>query len=135
MAAEHFKADSIIHFGHACLSPTNRLPVLYIFGHKEIDVPDCVEKFNSLYSAEDNVVLIYETEYDYVAGNPLTSNLHQYHISRIFSDLILALLLRVLRSLKLNIADNLFCIAGNSYLSWNYKVARIAIANYIYPFL
>ncbi|XP_062619989.1 2-(3-amino-3-carboxypropyl)histidine synthase subunit 2-like [Saccostrea cucullata] len=67
VAAEHFSADSIIHFGQACLSPTKRLPVLYVFGHQEIDVTDCIEKFRSLYSAEDNVVLIYDTEYAYVA--------------------------------------------------------------------
>lgn len=66
VAAEHFAADSIIHFGHACLSPTSRLPVLYVFGHKEIDVLDGVQKFSSLYSKEDNVVLIYDTDYSHV---------------------------------------------------------------------
>lgn len=68
VAAEHFAADSIIHFGHACLSPTSRLPVLYVFGHKEIDVLDGVQKFSSLYSKEDNVVLIYDTDYSHVLG-------------------------------------------------------------------
>lgn len=68
VAAEHFGADSIIHFGHACLSPTSRLPVLYVFGHKEIDVLDCVQKFSSLYSKEDNVVLINDTGYSHVLG-------------------------------------------------------------------
>lgn len=69
VAAEHFSADCIIHFGHACLSPTNRLPVLYVFGQSEIDIEDCVKKFSSLYSSEDNVVLMYDTGYSYVIGN------------------------------------------------------------------
>ena len=69
VAAEHFSADCIIHFGHACLSPTNRLPVLYVFGQSEIDIEDCVKKFSSLYSSEDNVVLMYDTRYSYVIGN------------------------------------------------------------------
>ncbi|XP_061191855.1 2-(3-amino-3-carboxypropyl)histidine synthase subunit 2-like [Saccostrea echinata] len=77
VAAEHFSANSIIHFGQACLSPTNRLPVLYVFGHQEIDVTDCIEKFCSLYSAEDNVVLIYDTEYAYVAES-ISSQLTPY---------------------------------------------------------
>lgn len=69
VAAEHFSADCIIHFGHACLSPTNRLPVLYVFGQSEIDIEDCVKKFSSLYSSEDNVVLMFDTGYSYVIGN------------------------------------------------------------------
>lgn len=68
VAAEHFAADSIIHFGHACLSPTSRLPVLYVFGRKEIDVLDCVQKFSNLYPKDDNVVLIYDTGYSHVLG-------------------------------------------------------------------
>jgi hypothetical protein len=45
--------------------------------------------------------------------------------SRIFSgDLILALLARVLRSLKLNIANNLFHIVGRAF-QINYKTTKI----------
>ena len=31
MAAEHIGADSVIHFGRSCLTPTQRLPVLNIY--------------------------------------------------------------------------------------------------------
>ena len=31
VAAEHIGADSVIHFGRSCLTPTQRLPVLNIF--------------------------------------------------------------------------------------------------------
>ncbi len=31
VAAEHVNAEAVIHFGHSCLTPTQRLPVLYIF--------------------------------------------------------------------------------------------------------
>ncbi|KAI3638935.1 hypothetical protein MIR68_003433 [Amoeboaphelidium protococcarum] len=31
VAAQHIDAQAIIHFGEACLSPTTRLPVLYVF--------------------------------------------------------------------------------------------------------
>ena len=39
VAAEHLNADSVIHFGHTCLTPPQRLPVLYIFTRRDIDVP------------------------------------------------------------------------------------------------
>ncbi|KAA1470859.1 diphthamide biosynthesis protein [Dentipellis sp. KUC8613] len=44
VAAQHAEADSIIHYGHACMSKTYRLPVIYVFGKKSIDLADCVER-------------------------------------------------------------------------------------------
>ncbi|VEU36802.1 unnamed protein product [Pseudo-nitzschia multistriata] len=35
VAALHLNADVLIHYGHACLSPTGTLPVLYSFGKLE----------------------------------------------------------------------------------------------------
>ncbi|KAK7681839.1 hypothetical protein QCA50_015186 [Cerrena zonata] len=37
----------MVHYGHACMSQTSRLPVIYVFGKKDIDVDDCVEKLLS----------------------------------------------------------------------------------------
>ena len=37
VAAEHIGADSIIHFGPACLTPTLRLPTLYIFTVRSLE--------------------------------------------------------------------------------------------------
>lgn len=37
VAALHLNADVLIHYGHACLSPTERLPVLYSFGKLDFD--------------------------------------------------------------------------------------------------
>lgn len=31
MAAQHVDADLVVHYGHACLSPTSRLPVIHVF--------------------------------------------------------------------------------------------------------
>lgn len=62
VAAQHVDADAIVHYGHACMSKsvymlsslnnslmiiadrTYRIPVLYVFGKKDIDVPDCTHK-------------------------------------------------------------------------------------------
>ncbi|OJA17380.1 hypothetical protein AZE42_10969 [Rhizopogon vesiculosus] len=44
VAAQHVDADLIVHYGHACLSQPSRLPVVYIFGNKPIDVTDCIDQ-------------------------------------------------------------------------------------------
>lgn len=41
VAAQHVEAEVVVHYGHACLSPTTRLPVLYVFGRKPVDSTDC----------------------------------------------------------------------------------------------
>lgn len=38
VAAEHVDADCIVHYGAACLSPTLRLPVIYVFGRRDLDL-------------------------------------------------------------------------------------------------
>ncbi|CAN0099441.1 unnamed protein product, partial [Sphacelaria rigidula] len=41
VSAQHLKADAIVHYGRACLSPTNSsVPVLYVFGRGSVDVQD-----------------------------------------------------------------------------------------------
>ncbi|TFY68798.1 hypothetical protein EVJ58_g804 [Rhodofomes roseus] len=44
VAAQHVDADAMVHYGHACMSQTSRLPVFYVFGKKPIDPTDCVDK-------------------------------------------------------------------------------------------
>ncbi len=43
VAAEHVGADAVVHFGHACMTPTERLPVLFVFTVAHIDVPAMVD--------------------------------------------------------------------------------------------
>ncbi|TIA88566.1 hypothetical protein E3P99_02514 [Wallemia hederae] len=43
VAAQHVDADVIVHYGHACLEPPARLPVIYVFGKMALDVDRCVE--------------------------------------------------------------------------------------------
>ncbi|KAI7831075.1 putative diphthamide synthesis protein-domain-containing protein [Kickxella alabastrina] len=41
VAAEHYSADLVVHYGKTCLSLTSRVPVLYVFGREQMDVPGC----------------------------------------------------------------------------------------------
>ena len=65
MAAEHVGADSIIHFGHTCLTPTQRLPVLQVFTVLKVEPSDLVDKIQSeLRPPEDQRVLVfYDVQY------------------------------------------------------------------------
>ncbi|KAG8742817.1 Diphthamide biosynthesis protein 2 [Ceratobasidium sp. 414] len=54
VAAAHIDADVVIHYGHTCLSPyadlamTSRLPVIYVFGKRHLDMDDCVSQFANI---------------------------------------------------------------------------------------
>ncbi|KAF3215475.1 Diphthamide biosynthesis protein 2 [Orbilia oligospora] len=49
VAAEHAEADCIVHYGRACLSPTNRLPVLHIFTTLPLDLQALISSFISTF--------------------------------------------------------------------------------------
>ncbi|KAH6877129.1 putative diphthamide synthesis protein-domain-containing protein [Thelonectria olida] len=37
IAAEHVNADVVVHYGRTCLSPTSRLPAIYVYTSQELD--------------------------------------------------------------------------------------------------
>ncbi|KAG8363770.1 hypothetical protein BUALT_Bualt19G0056900 [Buddleja alternifolia] len=41
VGAAHVNAECVIHYGHTCLSPTSRLPALFIFGKASISTSNC----------------------------------------------------------------------------------------------
>lgn len=49
IAAEHVDAESVIHYGRACLSPSARLPVLHIYTEQDLDHEQCIEAFKSTF--------------------------------------------------------------------------------------
>ncbi|KAG0698784.1 putative diphthamide synthesis protein-domain-containing protein [Suillus ampliporus] len=79
VAAQHIDADLIVHYGHACLSQPSRLPVIYVFGKKHIDVDDCINQLgeclttklqqhtNNDSDSRPTVLLRYDVGYSYRA--------------------------------------------------------------------
>ncbi|EJU04151.1 diphthamide biosynthesis protein [Dacryopinax primogenitus] len=71
VAAQHVNADVVVHYGHACLSPTARLPVIYVFGKRNIDIDHCVHSLLvSAGSSFDNnpsrsIIVRYDVSYAY----------------------------------------------------------------------
>lgn len=65
IAAEHVDADVVIHYGRSCLSPTARLPVIYVFTTRPLNIPDVVQAFESTFpSKEEKVVLMADITYN-----------------------------------------------------------------------
>lgn len=50
VAAEHVDADAVVHYGRACLSPTSRLPVIYVFTHRPLPIEPLVKAFKNTYT-------------------------------------------------------------------------------------
>ncbi|THU77607.1 diphthamide biosynthesis protein [Dendrothele bispora CBS 962.96] len=74
VAASHVDADAVVHYGYACMSQSPRIPVIYVFGKKPIDIEDCVSKFKEtllgLERSEEQrpVVLRHDVGYNHQAA-------------------------------------------------------------------
>lgn len=49
VAAEHCDAEVVVHYGRSCLSPTARLPVIYVFTTKALDLEGTISTFQATY--------------------------------------------------------------------------------------
>lgn len=74
VAAKHVDADLVVHYGHACLSATARLPVIYVFTKQPLeDVKAAATSFaeqakQQVEASEDikALVLTYDVSWDHV---------------------------------------------------------------------
>jgi diphthamide biosynthesis protein 2 len=64
IAAEHVSAEGVVHYGRACLSPTARLPVIYVFTTKPLDLISAVGAFKTTYpDLQQKIVLMVDVPY------------------------------------------------------------------------
>lgn len=64
VAAEHVGADCIVHYGRACLSPSKRLPLMYVFERRPVDVEKCASTFRELYpDTQSHIIILYDVNY------------------------------------------------------------------------
>ncbi|RDL31010.1 uncharacterized protein BP5553_09799 [Venustampulla echinocandica] len=64
IAAEHVDAEVVVHYGRACLSPTARLPVLYVFTSRKLDADDAASGFEESFdSKEEKVIMMADLTY------------------------------------------------------------------------
>ncbi|KAK4048241.1 Diphthamide biosynthesis protein 2 [Microbotryomycetes sp. JL201] len=69
VAAQHVDADLVVHYGHTCLSPTARLPVIYVLTKRPLDTQHACQQLASASSGHLDgckaVVLMYDVGYAY----------------------------------------------------------------------
>ncbi|EFR00003.1 diphthamide biosynthesis protein 2 [Nannizzia gypsea CBS 118893] len=58
VAAEHVEADVVVHYGRSCLSPTARLPVIYIFTCRPLNHDAVIQAFEESYPDHGEKVVI-----------------------------------------------------------------------------
>ncbi|XP_012521325.1 2-(3-amino-3-carboxypropyl)histidine synthase subunit 2 isoform X1 [Monomorium pharaonis] len=64
VTAQHINADGIIHFGHACLSPTARLPVFHVLPRKQLNGTELINEFKRVFSDYmKKIIFFYEVSY------------------------------------------------------------------------
>jgi len=89
VAAQHVDADAVVHYGHACMSMwvplispfmssdlrcyrNYRLPVIYVFGKKPVDVTNVAQKLRESYVSSNipakSVVFRHDVAYTHEAG-------------------------------------------------------------------
>ncbi|KAK4124552.1 diphthamide biosynthesis protein [Parathielavia appendiculata] len=64
IAAEHVDADVVVHYGRSCLSPTSRLPIIYVFTHHPLDREAALAAFETQHPDKDaKAVLMADVTY------------------------------------------------------------------------
>ncbi|KAL6261712.1 hypothetical protein P5V15_006801 [Pogonomyrmex californicus] len=64
IAAQHVNADGIIHFGHACLNPTARLPIFHVLPRKQLDTIEFSNEFERVFSDRTKkIIFFYDVAY------------------------------------------------------------------------
>ncbi|KAF2243705.1 diphthamide biosynthesis protein 2 [Trematosphaeria pertusa] len=58
VAAEHVDADVVVHYGRSCLSPPSRLPVIYVFTERPLDLESVISTFKQTYSDKAQKVIL-----------------------------------------------------------------------------
>jgi diphthamide biosynthesis protein 2 len=58
VAAEHVDADVVVHYGRSCLSPPSRLPVIYVFTERPLDLDAVTATFQETYPDRDAKVAL-----------------------------------------------------------------------------
>lgn len=89
VAAEHADADVVVHYGRSCLSPTARLPVIYVFTKPSLDIPALVASFKQTYSGlHERIIIMADIPYAaYV--REVTSRLQQEGYTELFETNII----------------------------------------------
>lgn len=67
-AALKANADGVVHFGRACLSKNNQIPVLYILGKSKLDEEKILAFFQTTFRNEDQILVASDLKYHHATS-------------------------------------------------------------------
>lgn len=89
VAAEHVDAEVVIHYGRACLSPTARLPVIYVFTDRRLPLDSVYQSFQDTFPDNAQKIILM-TDVMYTKDvRQLAERLRQEGYSNLFAAEIL----------------------------------------------
>ncbi|CAL5013957.1 unnamed protein product [Urochloa decumbens] len=66
VGASHIDAQCVVHYGHACMSPTSNLPAFFVFGKAPLDVHACARSMlECSRKSNKRILVLYGLEYAY----------------------------------------------------------------------
>lgn len=66
VGASHIDAQCVVHYGHACMSPTSNLPAFFVFGKAPLDVHACAGTLlECSRKSNKRILVLYGLEYAY----------------------------------------------------------------------
>ncbi|POO02012.1 Diphthamide synthesis DHP [Trema orientale] len=70
VGASHVGAHCVVHYGHACLSPTTKLPAYFVFGKAPMSVLDCIKDLTDhAMTIGKPVLVLFGLEYAHLVHN------------------------------------------------------------------
>jgi diphthamide biosynthesis protein 2 len=85
IAAEHADAEVVVHYGRTCLSPTSRLPVIYVFTQHYLDHTSAATAFESEFTDKSaKIVVMADVTYQQFII-PLVATLKEKGYTRVVS--------------------------------------------------
>lgn len=91
IAAEHINADVVVHYGRACLSPTARLPVIYVFTIQPIAIKSLIQRFQGTFpNCHERIILMADVTYSshlpHIAASLRLLGYTNLHIAHVIHD-------------------------------------------------
>ncbi|KAG2557332.1 hypothetical protein PVAP13_8NG244501 [Panicum virgatum] len=66
VGASHIDAQCVVHYGHACMSPTSNLPAFFVLGKAPLDVHACASSMlECSRKGNKHILVVYGLEYAY----------------------------------------------------------------------
>ena len=83
IAANHIKADAIVHFGHACLNPTARLAVFHVLQKRDLNIEELSQNFSRIFTDPTrNILVFYDVAYAHAIGKKKFSMCYNLYLKK-----------------------------------------------------